>query len=172
MRDVGKHYSPPKVISRHISDAELKDKVSIFIAVNLNEPMPRILADVRNIVEPLQERKRRLVGSKSDRIRLGEYKLYYKAYRLQQNGLSSTATARRLYPNDYERDPYYARRKVKRDCERWKTIWHPLRTSALNTIPIFSPELHAPGILSAQQYFELSKARHEEEKRRKLTDPY
>jgi hypothetical protein len=163
----------PNPMRTKIPDNELQERGSIFIAVNLGEPISRIMKGVRSIVVPLQQRKRRITRNKPERVRLLEYERYFKVHQLRERGWSWSAIAKRFYPGDCERDPYYARRKARRDCERWKNVWLQLRHNALtNSIPIFSLGLHSPGILSQQQYFESCKARYEKEKQQRLADSY
>ena len=56
------------------------------------------------------------------RARFGEYKNYLKVYDWIMAGKSSAETAKRFYRGDFDRDKYYAVKKVNRDYDRCKKL--------------------------------------------------
>ncbi len=138
-----------------MSEEYLRQKLSIVVLINLDAPITRIVREVTKIYNDWQKKRRPFVGDDLTRKRLSEYRNYFKVYRCVNEDMDWSKIAKKTYPADAERDLNYAKRKVKRDYDRWKTIGMQFQKNPLiNHRTCFGiPE--PPELISNKKYFDL-----------------
>lgn len=132
----------------------IENQHTIPLLITLDASLPKIIAEVSEIVKNRKRKMALTCKQQNIRHRLREYKNYFRVYKLVKKKLTWKNIAKRCYLNDYERDKNYAIRKVKRDYERWKKIGflfkkHPLLAYRMT----YRLGNNPPELLTNQEYY-------------------